>query len=351
MSRIVRISHFDVNLSRKLGSGGFGDVYRAKDVSADPPVEVAAKQMKLTAESKPVIEKEVEFLRMIGNHPCIINFKDCVEIGDHNERDLRNSAWIFMEMATGGELFDRLIDSGNLTERAVRPYFMGMTDGLLHCHVLGVVHRDIKLENVMLCAEDPFAVKLVDFGLAVTIPRKADGSLEEKLFYDRVGSKSYRAPEILACNGYQGPPVDVWALGITVFSLVSGFFPLDEARTSDWRFARLAQDQSRGVGPCDSIYSMYRRQCPFTTDLKELLDKMLTIDPRRRITLSEVKAHRWFAPKESEKTQYNGDGDELLYRSLGGDDEEEDQVPFELPAEAAPITRQAARLQFSEMPA
>ena len=82
--------------------------------------------------------------------------------------------------------------------------------------------RDIKLENVMLCAEDPHAVKLVDFGLAMPMPKKADGSFDAKVhFHDRVGSKSYRAPEILTANGYEGPPVDVWALGITVFSLVS----------------------------------------------------------------------------------------------------------------------------------
>ena len=102
---------------------------------------------------------------------------------------------------------------------------------------------NIKLENVMLCAEDPHAVKLVDFGLAMPMPKKADGSFDAKVhFHDRVGSKSYRAPVILTANGYEGPPVDVWALGITVFSLVSGFFPLDEARPKDWRFDKLQKD-------------------------------------------------------------------------------------------------------------
>lgn len=158
--------------------------------------------------------------------------------------------------------------------------------------------RDMKLENVMLCAEDPHAVKLVDFGLAVQVPQNADGSLQATLFYDRVGSKSYRAPEILANAGYLGPPVDVWALGITIFSLVSGFFPLDEARASDWRFARLAQDQQRGVGPCDSIYAMYKRACPFTPELKELLNAMLTIDPAQRVTMAQISAHRFFVTKE-----------------------------------------------------
>merc|ERR1719230_905081 len=146
--------------------------------------------MVLNSTARAAQEREVEFMRKVGNHPSIICFKDWVELGnDHEVPACRNSAWIFMEMATGGELFDRLMDSGNLTERAVYPYFKGMVQGLLHCHQIGIVHRDIKLENVMLCAEDPHAIKLVDFGLAVRMGQKSDGSFDNMLFYDRVGSK------------------------------------------------------------------------------------------------------------------------------------------------------------------
>jgi len=347
MPNIVRISHFDVNVGRILGEGGFGKVYRAKDVSEETPVECAAKQMQLNNDTRPAMEREVQFMKTVGDHPSIIGFKECVSFGSDAELPIaKNTTWIFMEMATGGELFDRLIDSGNLTERAVRPYFKNLAAGLLHCHTLGVVHRDIKLENVMLCAEDPHAVKLVDFGLAVQVPQNADGSLHATLFYDRVGSKSYRAPEILANAGYLGPPVDVWALGITIFSLVSGFFPLDEARASDWRFARLAQDQQRGVGPCDSIYAMYKRACPFTPELKELLNAMLTIDPAQRVTMAQISAHRFFVTKEAERS-FDDDGDEVMYRSAGGDGEEEDAVPFELPEMAMKITRQRAKFDVS----
>ena len=217
-----------------------------------------------------------------------------------------------MEMATGGELFDRLIDSGNLTERAVAPYFKGMAEGLLHCHALGVVHRDIKLENVALCADDPHAVKLVDFGLAVCLPAKgAGGGFDEAILYDKVGSRSYRAPELAPeiRDGYRAMAVDVWALGITVFSLVAGFFPLDEARSSDWRFQRLLKDLRSGVGPCESIFGMYRRQCPLSAELRELLDAMLAIDPARRLTMQQVAEHRWFATVQGEAD----DGDEVMY--------------------------------------
>ena len=227
---------------------------------------------------------------------------------------MRSSSWIFIELATGGDLFDRLLDSGNLTERAVAPYFKGMVEGLLHCLARGIVHRSIKLEDVVLCAEDPQGLtrtKLIDFGHALCLPPKAAGrgGFEDCLFYDKSGSKSYRAPEMLAGGGYRAPPVDVWALGVTVFSLVAGFFPLDEAKPSDWRFQRMVKDQDKGVGACEGIYAMYRKPCPFSAELRELLDAMLAIDPARRLTMQQVAEHRWFATVQGEAD----DGDEVMY--------------------------------------
>ena len=347
MPTIVRVAHFDINLSRLLGEGGFGKVFRAKEISEDPPTEVAAKQVPVGKVPEADLRREVEIMRMVSGHRSVIGFHHFEEVADHEAPEVRSSSWIFMEMATGGELFDRLIDSGNLTERAVAPYFKGMVEGLLHCHALGVVHRDIKLENVILCAEDPHAVKLVDFGLAVCLLPKAagGGGFEEAVFHDKVGSKSYRAPEILGSDGYRAMGVDVWALSITVFSLVSGFFPLDEAKPTDWRFQRMATDQRSGVGACESIYAMYRRQCPLSCELRELLDAMLTIDPARRLTMQQVAEHRWFATGQAAQgaAAFTDDGDEVLYRSVN-DDNDDDSPPFELPEQAIRVCRQRACL-------
>ena len=332
MPTIVRVAHFDVNLSKFIGEGGFGKVFFAKDISEDPPGEIAAKQVPFGAQSEADLRREVELMRMVSGHRSIIGFHHFERVADHavpevrfrpnlsltparklttgpTPHQVRSSSWIFMELATGGDLFDKLA-GGVLTERAVAPYFKGMVEGLLHCLALGVVHRDIKLENVALCAEDPNAVKIFDFGLAVCLPPKAaGGGFDESILYDKVGSKSYRAPEILLNDGYRAMAVDVWALGITVFSLVAGFFPLDEARSSDWRFQRLLKDLRSGVGPCESIFGMYRRQCPLSAEMRELLDAMLAIDPARRLTMQQVAEHRWFATVQGEAD----DGDEVMY--------------------------------------
>ena len=361
---IVKIGHFEVNLGRKLGEGGFGAVYRAKDTSQDPPAECAAKQVKYEKDAgqRAATEREAAFLRKVGAHNSIIGLfgleiVDGHENGEHGPHTpptphssptcltaarpspattaaCKKSAWIFMEIATGGELFDRLIDSGSLTEKAVRPYFAALLSGVGAMHAAGVVHRDLKLENVMLCAEDPRAVKIVDFGLAVDYTAG-------QLFREKVGSKSYRSPEILAGAGYEGPPADVWALGIVIFSLAAGFFPLDEARTTDWRFARLAQEQAKEVGACDAIFAMYKRACPFTQDFKAMLDGMLTIDPKKRATVAGLSENRWLeTPKIGAQGEYDDDG--VVYRSLGGGDDDEARPPLQLDEMMPTIGRQRA---------
>lgn len=337
MPRTVQIGDFTVQIDRVLGEGGFGKVYRCKDAMQQ---ECAAKQVPISSSVRDSVMREVKFLEKIGTHASIIQLRGFHEITDHKEPAARNSFWIFMEMANGGELFDRLIDSGQLSEKATRPYMHGMAHGLQHCHQSGVIHRDIKLENVMLVAEDPYAVKIVDFGLAVY----SDPASPSK-FTDRVGSKSYRAPEILSGGGYLGAPVDVWALGIVVFSLVSGFFPLDEARNTDWRFTKLAQDQARGTGSCDSFYSMYKRQCPFSTELKDLLDHMLLIDPTKRITIGEVCESKWVKQMDAvlDADMFDENGEQVVYRSAGGMEIEE-ELPAFVPAEGMlGIGRQKAR--------
>lgn len=326
---------FEVNIDRMLGKGGFGDVYRALDTLADPPLEVAAKRG-----SPESLRQEAQMLEIVGRHPSIIGQHGYVETGPF-------TAWMFVDYIGGGELFDRLIDSGNLSERATRPIAANIASALEHCLSRGVVHRDVKLENVMLCAEDPNALKLIDFGLATRLPLAPDGAIEPSaLRYDGVGSRSWKAPELFfASAGYFPPPVDAWAYGVLVFSLLAGFFPFDEARSTDWRFARLAQDQARGVGPCDSIFGMYKRSCPFSRAAKEFVDALLWIDPTRRATIGWCLDHEWIEEPEPSSTAASAEG--VVYRSSAdgvdwGIDTDDEPLPLRLPDGAPRLTRQAA---------
>jgi len=250
-----------------------------------------------------------------------------------------DKGWMFLEMATGGELFDRLIDSGNLTERDAWPFAKAICDALQHCLHQGVVHRDLKLENIMLSAEDPNAVRIIDFGLAAKL-KMQDGKPVETILDDNAGTQAYRAPEVYSRKGYSALKVDVWAMGIVLFSLCSGFFPVQEAKEDDWRFKRLAKDQAKKIGACESIFKTYKRTCPFSQPLKDLIDGMLTIDPAKRLSVDEMCASEWLHKPPAPKSDGRGNG--VVYRGVDGDDDDmEDE--FSVPDDAVPLERQRAK--------
>ena len=89
MPTIVRVAHFDVNLSKVLGEGGFGKVFRAKDISKDPPMEVAAKQVPVGKMPEAAVMQEVEAMRRVGDHPSIIGFRHFEQVADHEAPEVR----------------------------------------------------------------------------------------------------------------------------------------------------------------------------------------------------------------------------------------------------------------------
>jgi len=322
-----------------VGTGGFGEVFRGKDKgeTRTERKDCAAKKVNVSApQDRESFVTERTALEMVGDHKYIVSLYG-------HECPPDKSGWLFLELATGGELFDRLIDSGSLSERAAWPFISSLASALGHCHAKGVMHRDVKLENVMLVAEDPRAVKLIDFGLALMLELDDDGKVIDKPVRGSVGTQAYRAPEIAAPpkpEGHSPLKVDVWALGIVAFSLVAGFFPLLEAEEKDWRYKRLLKDQKAGVGACTSIFSTYKRTCKFSPSLMSLIDGMLTIDDTKRLSMAEVVAHPWIVEAPADVDSDGGP----VYRGVGSaDDDMDDEDDFMVPEDAVRLTRQAAQ--------
>merc|ERR1719502_1799730 len=161
-----------------------------------------------------------------------------------------------------------------MPEATARGFFCQMLDGVAYCHLAGVAHRDLKLENVLL--NDKGVLKVIDFGLSHIYPRGADGTVDtSKPLKDVCGSKSYAAPEVLAAHikGYDGFKCDAWSLGVCLFAMVSGFFPLDEASANDWRYDRLRAEQARGASTTVAVYGWYKRSPRhLTAEVIHLLD-------------------------------------------------------------------------------
>merc|ERR1712190_715379 len=221
----------------------------------------------------------------------------------------KNHHFIFMELANGGELFDQVIDRGAtaMPEDVAKGFLRQMLAGVKHLHDRGIAHRDLKLENVLLTKEG--VVKIIDFGLSHQYKCSEDGSYTKVLLTETCGSKSYAAPEVLTGKGYEGFAADMWSLGVSLFAMLSGFFPLDEATSRDWRFPRLVDAQQRGRGTTQIVYNWYRRPTShLSRSVIELMDAMLSIEPTRRATMQQVLQHPWIRPAKEEVDSTAGFG-------------------------------------------
>ena len=313
---------FTIDQNKKYGEGGYGATFAAHDTKTgqDAAVKVIdTRRMRLEA-----IRKECSILEGLA-HPNVIAL-----LGHGSGRRSSGQShlyFIFMEVASGGELFDQVIDRGAnaMSEATGRRFMSQLLAGVHHCHSRGVAHRDLKLENVLLTSDG--TVKVIDFGLSHIYAKGGDGEFDRSvLLKEMCGSKSYAAPEVLAGAGYDGFAADVWSLGVSLFAMLSGFFPLDEASPNDWRYGKLIEQQAKGRSTTKSVYGWYKRPCShLSASVVQLLDGMLAIEPRQRMTMREVLTHPWLRDEiEAVMPGYlRGDADQGSYNLAAevGDDE------------------------------
>ena len=289
-----------------LGEGGFGKVLRGRNRKVEELV-VALKLLNTKPEAgdqKPTSEtdilREVSAIRRAGAHPNVTAL-----YGYHRAGVKGNERYhvMVLELCEGGELFSLVEERGAIPEHEVRPLFVGVLAGLRHLHAQGIAHRDLKLENIMLAYAPDDASTLVpkigDLGLVHVFERAADGAgWERKLLTEyRLGTRSYMPPEVMAgAAPYDAFAADAWSLGVCLFALLSGFFPVAEARSSDFRFYRLREQQQ--TRPHESsvglIFSFYKRTpASISPALIQLLNRLLRVEPRARCTLDLVAACAW----------------------------------------------------------
>jgi serine/threonine protein kinase len=313
---------FTIDQNKKYGEGGYGATFAAQDTKTGQAAAVKVidtRRMRLEA-----IRKECSILEGLV-HSNVITL-----LGHGSGRKSSGQAhlyFIFMEVASGGELFDQVIDRGAnaMSEATGRKFMSQLLAGVHHCHSRGVAHRDLKLENVLLTKDG--VVKVIDFGLSHIYAKGGDGEFDRSvLLKEMCGSKSYAAPEVLSGVGYDGFLADVWSLGVCLFAMLSGFFPLDEASPNDWRFGKLMEQQAKGRSTTKSVYAWYKRSCAhLSVPVVQLLDGMLAVDPHQRMTMRDVLTHPWLREEiEVAMPGYSrGDADQGSYNLVGevGDDE------------------------------
>jgi len=323
-SSITRRSRFVVH-AKQLGTGAYGSVYLGTAYDElggahDVAIKVIP-QGRMRPES---LTKEAAVLeRLSGSHASALRFHARLPPGSPNiaaastDVDVASSHCLVMEAVRGGELFDYVVAAKGLREREAAMLFGQIVSGLQQAHLLGITHRDLKLENVLFvtAAAPGGAVKLIDWGLSHQHALRLDGSVQPERLYSRCGSRAYMAPEVLASkeqrgegtdagrssrnDGFDAFAADVWSLGICLFAMLFGFFPFERADpASDWRARKCCTAELSGGSVIDTIIGFYpRRQLQISTEAKALLDSMLTFDATRRASLEEVLSSPWLVPR------------------------------------------------------
>uniref|UniRef100_A0A8C7U3Q4 calcium/calmodulin-dependent protein kinase n=1 Tax=Oncorhynchus mykiss TaxID=8022 RepID=A0A8C7U3Q4_ONCMY len=187
------------------------------------------------------------------------------------------------EFLTGGELFEDIVAREYYSEADASHCIQQILEAVLHCHQMGVVHRDLKPENLLLASKSKgAAVKLADFGLAIEV----EG--EQQAWFGFAGTPGYLSPEVLRKDPY-GKAVDLWACGVILYILLVGYPPFwDEDQH------RLYQQIKAGAYDFPSP-----EWDTVTPEAKDLINKMLTINPAKRITASEVLKHPWISHRST----------------------------------------------------
>jgi serine/threonine protein kinase len=192
-------------------------------------------------------------------------------------------AAIILELAEGGELFDFLCYSGAMSEVVARSYFHQLIQGLEECHSKGVIHRDLKLENVLLTSD--YTLKIADFGLS-----------ELNVFSDRTkmstwcGTKRYMAPELHENRKYT-LKVDTFACGIILFILLGGYPPFVYATKEDDLYKYIYSGNYNGFWKKHASYD----KATFSDEVKELLNGIFNYNEAERFTIQQIKESEWYA--------------------------------------------------------
>ena len=257
----------------KLGSGSFGKVYLARNKYTKE--KVAMKEIKKSNKdllSDGEIKDEIEILKSL-DHPDIVRI-----IESYNTKD---SYVLVTEYCEGGELYDQV--RNQLTETQIAVIFKQLLSGLAYLHSYNIVHRDLKLENILIqeieksktTGEDLFNIKIIDFGTArIFNSKKKPQSI--------VGSSYYIAPEVL--NQRYGKECDLWSVGVILYMFIVGHAPFDGTDDEE-----ITGNIQKGVYRKDD-----RRWKKASKEVKDLIQKLLIYSPKKRLTALQALKHPWF---------------------------------------------------------
>ena len=250
----------------KLGEGAFGAVHLGinKQTEENVAIKILEKSKINKYKGKVRLEREIEILKKL-KHPNIVQLYCVIET--------QMKIFLIEEYIKGKELFQYIVLKKKLSEEESCFYFQQIISGIEYLQKLKIAHRDIKSENILI-EQHTNNIKIIDFGLSNSFDDKKNGLLKTAC-----GSPCYAAPEMLDGKMYHGSTVDIWSVGVVLFSMICGYLPFHEESNKEMYKKIIA-----GKYTIPSHVSKFAR---------ELIHSLLNTNPKKRIKIQQIKKHSW----------------------------------------------------------
>ncbi len=285
----------DFILKEDIGEGNFGKVKLGifKKTGEEYAIKILNKE-KIKSKMKNTIFKENEIATKF-NHINVVYVFDIFED--------KENCYLIMDFCKKGELFDYIVKHQRLSENEASNFFYQLINGVEYIHSMGIAHRDLKPENLLLTNDN--VLKIIDFGLS----HEFNGI---ELLKTKCGSPSYAAPEIICCPYYDGFKTDIWCCGIILYAMLCGFLPF-EGDDNTLLF--------RNILECDPEMPDW-----LSIASRDLIIKILNPDPDERITLEEIKRHKFYLKgKKLCKINYEDANNIIKNREIRNNQNKENQ--------------------------
>eukprot|EP00755_Sulcionema_specki_P033143 Sspe_Gene.20411::Locus_7484_Transcript_1_1_Confidence_1.000_Length_3906::g.20411::m.20411 len=264
-------------IRESLGSGSFGEVRLGEhvDTGERAAIKIYAKQLLSKGQGRSMLEREIATMKTL-NHPNVLRLLEVLETSKH--------FYIIVELAEGGELFDHITNQKRFEDETARKYFSQIIAGVRYCHERGVVHRDLKPQNLLLTRSNE--LKIADFGFSNFQNYTEDGKVTPSLRLNTCcGTPNYAAPEVFLGKGYNGFKTDIWSCGVILYVMLCGQVP----------FKPTGKVQGLQGIILSIIEGRYKIPPSISSGAADLIRKVLVTDPEHRLSLSEMLRHPWVA--------------------------------------------------------
>ncbi|KAI8610309.1 CAMK/CAMK1 protein kinase [Chytriomyces sp. MP71] len=256
---------------KTLGQGSYATVKEAVKISTGEHFAVKVISKKLMAGREHLILNEIEILKKVskGNHHIVTL---------HDYFETPNNLYLVMDLCTGGELFDRIVERGSFFEEDAAEIIRTVLEAVSYLHSQNIVHRDIKPENLLFKAKDSNDLVIADFGLS----KISDGEALNNL-RTLCGTPGYMAPEVLLKTGH-GKSVDMWSIGVMTYFLLCGYTPFD---------AQGGRDDLEKILAGKYAFEPVEYWTDISLKAQDFIRRTILVDPSQRMTAEDALKHPW----------------------------------------------------------